>query len=46
MTKEERKGKKIRVQFDVTLSIKPQKNMQQFNYLIYTRSYLTLQYIN
>lgn len=35
--------KKIRVQFDVTLSVKPQKtsSKQQFNYLIYSRSYLT-----
>jgi len=46
MTKEERKGKKIRVQFDVTLSIKPQNTMQQFIYLIYSRSYLALQFIN
>lgn len=37
------RGKKIRVQFDVTLSVKPQKtsSKQQFNYLIYSRSYLT-----
>lgn len=37
------RGKKIRVQFDVTLSVKPQKtsSKQQFNYLICSRSYLT-----
>lgn len=41
MTKEERKVKRIRVQFDVTLSVKSQKPMQQFKYLIYGGSYLT-----
>lgn len=41
ITKEERKGKRIRIQFDMTLSVKPQKPMQQLKYFIYSGSYLT-----